>query len=95
VENSFDYIGDGYGIPTEGGLDAIVRFARREGILLDPVYSGKAAAGCLDRIRRGAVPAGAIVVFIHTGGQPALFSQSRALVEHLRRQPGAAEIGRV
>jgi 1-aminocyclopropane-1-carboxylate deaminase/D-cysteine desulfhydrase-like pyridoxal-dependent ACC family enzyme len=95
VENGFDYIGEGYGIPTEGGLDAIVRFARREGILLDPVYSGKAAAGCLDRIGRGDVAPGATVVFIHTGGQPALFSQGRALVEHLRRQPGAGKIGRV
>jgi len=83
VENSFDYIGKGYGIPTEAGMDAIVRFARREGILLDPVYSGKAAAGMLDHIRRGLVPRGATVVFIHTGGQPALFSQSHALVEYL------------
>ena len=64
-------------------MDAIVRFARREGILLDPVYSGKAAAGMLDHIRRGLVPRGATVVFIHTGGQPALFSQSHALVEYL------------
>lgn len=95
VENSFDYIGAGYGSPTEAGLDAIVRFARREGILLDPVYTGKAAAGCLDRIRRGDVPAGSQVVFVHTGGQPALFSQSRALVDYLRRQPGSAEIRRV
>jgi len=95
VENSFDYIGPGYGIPTDAGLEAIVRFARHEGILLDPVYTGKAAAGCLDRIRRGDVPRGSRVVFVHTGGQPALFAQSRALVEYLRRQPGSAEIRRV
>jgi D-cysteine desulfhydrase/L-cysteate sulfo-lyase len=94
VENTFDYIGGGYGIPTEGGLDAIVRFARREGLLLDPVYTGKAAAGCLDRIRRGDVRPGSRVVFVHTGGQPALFSQSRAVVEHLRRQSSATEIRR-
>ncbi len=95
VENSFDWIGPGYGVPTDAGLDAIVRFARREGLLLDPVYTGKAAAGCLDRIRRGDVPPGSRVVFVHTGGQPALFSQSRALVEYLRRLPGSAPIRRV
>jgi len=83
VENTFDYIGKGYGIPTDAGMEAIVRFARREGILLDPVYSGKAAAGMLDHVRRGVVRRGATVVFIHTGGQPALFSQSHALVEYL------------
>jgi 1-aminocyclopropane-1-carboxylate deaminase/D-cysteine desulfhydrase-like pyridoxal-dependent ACC family enzyme len=75
-------------------MEAIVRFARRESILLDPVYTGKAAAGCLDRIQRGDVPPGSRVVFVHTGGQPALFSQSRQLVEYLRRQPGAREMGR-
>jgi 1-aminocyclopropane-1-carboxylate deaminase/D-cysteine desulfhydrase-like pyridoxal-dependent ACC family enzyme len=95
VENSFDYIGPGYGIATEAGLEAIVRFARRESLVLDPVYTGKAAAGCLDRIRRGDVAPGSRVVFVHTGGQPALFAQSRVLVEYLRRQPGSTEIRRV
>ncbi len=85
VENSFDHIGDGYGIPTEEGLEAIVRFAQREGILLDPVYTGKAAAGLLVQIRTGAVPPGATVVFIHTGGQPALFSQHREIARYLQR----------
>jgi len=91
VLNTFDHIGKGYGIPTDAGLDAIVRFARREGILLDPVYSGKAAAGLLDQVRRGLVPRGATVVFVHTGGQPALFAQSRALVEYLNRPPGGVD----
>jgi 1-aminocyclopropane-1-carboxylate deaminase/D-cysteine desulfhydrase-like pyridoxal-dependent ACC family enzyme len=95
VENSFDYIGPGYGIATEAGLEAIVRFARRESLVLDPVYTGKAAAGCLDRIRRGDVAPGSRVVFVHTGGQPALFAQARVLVEYLRRQPGPPEIRRV
>lgn len=85
VENTFDYIGEGYGIPTEAGLEAMTRFARREGILLDPVYTGKAAAGLLERIRQGLIPADATVVFIHTGGQPALFSQHREVVRYLQR----------
>jgi D-cysteine desulfhydrase/L-cysteate sulfo-lyase len=83
VEATWDYIGPGYGIPTPEGLDAILTFARREGLLLDPVYTGKAAAGMLDHIRRGVVPRGATVVFVHTGGQPALFAASRALMEHM------------
>lgn len=86
VEATWDYIGPGYGIPTPEGLDAILAFARREGILLDPVYTGKAAAGMFDHIRRGIVPQGATVVFIHTGGVPALFAQSRALTEHIARR---------
>jgi 1-aminocyclopropane-1-carboxylate deaminase/D-cysteine desulfhydrase-like pyridoxal-dependent ACC family enzyme len=83
VEASWDYIGPGYGIPTPAGMDAVLAFARREGILLDPTYTGKAAAGMLDHIERGVVPKGATVVFVHTGGQPALFAQSRALVDHI------------
>lgn len=84
IDATYDYIGPGYGIPTPEGLDAILSFARREGLMLDPVYTGKAAAGLLDHIRRGVVPCGATVVFVHTGGQPALFAQSRAIVEHIR-----------
>ncbi len=91
IEATYDYIGPGYGIPTPEGLDAILAFARREGIMLDPVYTGKAAAGLLDHIRRGIVPRGSTVVFIHTGGQPALFAQSEAIARHIqRRRAGAA-----
>jgi len=86
VEATYDYIGPGYGAPTPDGLDAILTFARREGIMLDPVYTGKAAAGMLDQIRRGIVPRGATVVFVHTGGQPALFAQSRAILEHIKQR---------
>ncbi|MDR7421536.1 MAG: pyridoxal-phosphate dependent enzyme [Armatimonadota bacterium] len=86
VEATWDYIGGGYGVPTPDGLEAILAFARREGLLLDPVYTGKAAAGMLDHIRAGRVAPGATVVFVHTGGQPALFAQSRAIVEHLARR---------
>jgi D-cysteine desulfhydrase/L-cysteate sulfo-lyase len=83
VEATWDYIGPGYGVPTSEGLEAILTFARREGLLLDPVYTGKAAAGLLDHIRAGRVAPGATVVFVHTGGGPALFAQGRAIVEHL------------
>ncbi|MBR9856421.1 MAG: D-cysteine desulfhydrase [Gammaproteobacteria bacterium] len=68
-----DYVGAGYGIPAESTLEAIELFARHEGILLDPVYSGKGAAGLIDLIRKGHFKKGENIVFLHTGGSQALF----------------------
>ena len=68
-----DYVGEGYGIPTESGLEAIRMFAELEGILLDPVYSAKGAAGFIDLIRKGHFKKDERVVFLHTGGAAALF----------------------
>ena len=73
-----DYVGDGYGIPTASCLEAISLFAECEGILLDPVYSAKAAAGLIDLIRKGSFTAGQRVMFIHTGGAAALFGYDAA-----------------
>lgn len=73
-----DYVGEGYGIPTEGGLEAIRMFAELEAILLDPVYSAKGAAGLIDLIRKGHFKKGERVVFIHTGGVAALFGYDAA-----------------
>jgi len=70
-----DYVGPGYSLPTDGMVEAVKLFAKCEGILLDPVYSGKAAAGLIDLIREGNVfPAGSNVLFLHTGGSPALYA---------------------
>jgi len=74
-----DYVGAGYGIPTESGLEAIRMFAEIEAILLDPVYSAKGAAGLIDLIRKGAFTKGERVVFVHTGGAAALFGYEHAL----------------
>lgn len=74
-----DYVGAGYGIPTEGGLEAIRMFAQLEGILLDPVYSAKGAAGLIDLIRKGQFKKGERIVFLHTGGAAALFGYDQAL----------------
>lgn len=71
IEN--DYVGPGYGIPSDAGNEAIARLARTEGVLLDPVYTGKAIAGLIDCVRRGSIPAGSSVLFIHCGGSPALY----------------------
>ncbi|MGP1395019.1 MAG: D-cysteine desulfhydrase [Inquilinaceae bacterium] len=68
-----DYVGQGYGIPAPGTIAAIEMFARLEGILLDPVYSGKGAAGLIDLIGKGFFKKGQNVVFLHTGGSAALF----------------------
>ncbi len=67
-----DYVGDGYGLPTPAGIEAIRMFAELEGILLDPVYSAKGASGLIDLARKGAFE-GQTVVFVHTGGSVGLF----------------------
>ena len=68
-----DYVGDGYGLATDGGIEAIKMFAELESILLDPVYSAKGAAGMIDLIRKGHFKKGERIVFLHTGGAAALF----------------------
>ena len=72
-----DYVGDGYGIATPGMIEAVELFARQEGILLDPVYSGKGAAGLIDLVRRGYFAKSDNVVFLHTGGAAGLFAYRR------------------
>lgn len=73
-----DYVGDGYGIPTPAGLEAIRMFAELEAILLDPVYSAKGASGLIDLIRKGHFKKGERIVFVHTGGSVALFGYDAA-----------------
>ena len=68
------YVGPGYSLPTDSMVEAVRLFAKHEAILLDPVYSGKAAAGLLDLVRSGHFPSGANVLFLHTGGSPALYA---------------------
>ena len=81
VEANCDYIGDGYGIPTAGMVEAVRMVAEEEGILLDPVYSGKAMAGLIDLIRKGAFKKGERLVFLHTGGAVGLFGYSSAFAK--------------
>jgi L-cysteate sulfo-lyase len=81
VEANCDYVGAGYGIPTEGMAEAVRMLARLEGILLDPVYSGKAMAGLIDLIRKGAFGKNENVVFLHTGGQAGLFAYRDVLTK--------------
>lgn len=73
-----DYVGQGYGLPTEGMVEALKLVARLEGILLDPVYSGKGMAGLIDLIQKGHFKKGETVVFLHTGGAVGLFGYPNA-----------------
>jgi L-cysteate sulfo-lyase len=74
-----DYVGPGYGHPTPGMTEAVLMLARLEGVLLDPVYSGKAMAGLIDLIRKGEIGKSETVVFLHTGGAVGLFGYTRVL----------------
>lgn len=69
-----DYVGEGYSRPTAAMIEAVELFARHESILLDPVYSGKAAAGLIDLLRQGQFEVGSNVLFLHTGGAPVLYN---------------------
>ena len=68
------WVGPGYSLPTPEMAEAVRMFARQEAILLDPVYTGKAAAGLIGLVRSGHIAEGERVLFLHTGGSPALYA---------------------
>jgi len=72
------YVGPGYSLPTESMVEAVKLLAQTESILLDPVYSGKAMAGLIDLVRNDHFEPGANVLFLHTGGSPALYAYMSA-----------------
>jgi len=74
VVTNDNYFGEGYGIPTEATIIAVKRCATLEGLLLDPVYTGKAMAGLIDLCAQGAIAAGTSQLFLHTGGSTGLFA---------------------
>ena len=73
-----EYCRAGYGVLTDAEREALKLFAKYEGLLLDPVYTGRAAAGMIDLIRQGFFKQDETVLFWHTGGQPALFAEKYA-----------------
>ncbi len=81
--NSAAYVGDGYAKVTVECVEAIRTVARTEGVFLDPVYTGKAMVGLLDYMRKGLIPPGDGVIFVHTGGNTALFGYNREILERL------------
>ncbi len=76
-----DYVGKGYSLPTPEMVEAVKFLASREGILLDPVYTGKAMAGLMDLARKGFFQTKENVLFVHTGGVPALYAYADAFLE--------------
>lgn len=79
------FLGDNYGVPTEAMHEAVGLIARHEGILLDPVYTGKAMAWLVDAIRSRRLDDSEPIIFLHTGGSPGLFAYQAALSERLAR----------
>jgi len=76
-----DYVGRGYSIPTPGMVEAVKMLARSEAILLDPVYTGKAMAGLIDLARKGFFQKSENILFVHTGGSPALYAYQQDLAD--------------
>ncbi|WP_395644899.1 D-cysteine desulfhydrase [Terricaulis sp.] len=74
-----EWVGPGYSIPTDEMIEAVRMTARSESVLLDPVYSGKAMAGLIGLVRRGELKKGQRVLFVHTGGAPALYAYQKVL----------------
>lgn len=79
VELVYDYLGGGYGVVGDLERDAIRLLARSEGILVGPVYTGRALGGVIDLVRRGAIPAGETILFWHTGDESALHGYGESL----------------
>jgi L-cysteate sulfo-lyase len=75
----YGYTGEGYGVVSNLEREAIRSMARSEGIILDPVYTGRAFGGLVDLIRKGAFKRDECVLFWHTGGAPALFAYAKEL----------------
>jgi 1-aminocyclopropane-1-carboxylate deaminase/D-cysteine desulfhydrase-like pyridoxal-dependent ACC family enzyme len=73
-----DHVGEGYGAPTPDGREALDLAARYEGLVLDPVYTGKALAALVTAARAGTLPTEGAIVYLHTGGLPALFADGMA-----------------
>ena len=74
IDNQAAYMAPGYGRPSPAGLEAMRLAARTDALLLDPVYTSKAMAGLIDHVRRGLLGRDDVVVFLHTGGLPAVFA---------------------
>jgi 1-aminocyclopropane-1-carboxylate deaminase/D-cysteine desulfhydrase-like pyridoxal-dependent ACC family enzyme len=79
IYNTTDFVGEKYGVPTNESVEMVKLMARKEGIYLDPIYTGKALAAIREHIRQGQLTANDTVLFLHTGGNPALFAYKEFL----------------
>ncbi|MCH8223211.1 MAG: pyridoxal-phosphate dependent enzyme [Chloroflexi bacterium] len=76
------YIGEGYGIPTEGVIEAVHMLGRLEGLMIDPNYTGTVMSALIDQIRQGNLSKDETIVFLHTGGLPAIFTFAEELAAY-------------
>lgn len=83
VEVYDEYVGPGYSLPTDQMIEAVQLTARTEAILLDPVYSGKAMAGLIDLVRKGVFKKDENILFVHTGGSPALYAYTDVMLKEV------------
>jgi 1-aminocyclopropane-1-carboxylate deaminase/D-cysteine desulfhydrase-like pyridoxal-dependent ACC family enzyme len=83
IINYDNYVGERYGKTTQAGLEALKLMAQTEGIILDPVYTAKALSGLIDHIKQGKAGSNHTVIFIHTGGTPALFAYNQEILKAL------------
>ncbi|MCI0527526.1 MAG: D-cysteine desulfhydrase family protein [Nitrospira sp.] len=83
IINYSEYVGERYGKTTSAGLEAMKLMARTEGIILDPVYTSKALSGLINHIKQEKVRSGHTVVFVHTGGTPAVFAYNQDILKVL------------
>ncbi len=81
----YNYDFGGYGILTREVVNVMVKVAKKEGLLLDPVYTAKAFAGLTDLVRKNIIPQGSQVIFIHTGGYPIIFQYENEIWEHIKQ----------
>lgn len=80
IDADESFVAPGYGVPSPVGQEALRLLASTEAILLDPVYTAKALAGLIADVRAGKYPPGSVIVFIHTGGVPAVFADPAAVL---------------
>ena len=81
------YIGEGYGIPTEGVIEAVHMLGRLEGLMIDPNYTGTVMSALIDQIRQDNLPKDETIVFLHTGGLPAIFTFAEELAACTSKVP--------
>ncbi|MEH7123076.1 D-cysteine desulfhydrase [Bacillus sp. JJ1773] len=81
-----NYVGPGYSLETNEMIESVQLLARTEGILLDPVYTGKVMAGLIDHVRKGYFKKNDNVLFIHTGGSPGLFAYESTVLQNINKK---------
>lgn len=92
IDSLGDFIGPGYARPSAAGLEAMRLAARTDALLLDPVYTGKAMAALIDHVRRGALTDRDVVIFLHTGGLPAVFAYRDVVAQMATGESGTAAV---